>query len=99
MDNDYLPVGPVYYEIIEGERKKNLTAIVNYFGHKNELEAVRGVIKGVFVFERRGEYLVLENGDKARLDRIITINGKPGPAYDEYDGYSLACLDCSGGMD
>jgi len=28
-----------------------------------------------------------------------TINGKPGPAYDEYDRYGLACLDCGGGMD
>jgi hypothetical protein len=36
---------------------------------------------------------------KIRLDRIIVFNGKPGPAYDEYDSYALACLDCTGGMD
>jgi len=44
-------------------------------------------------------YLRFENGVQVRLDRIIVINGRPGPAFEEYEGYALACLDCSGGMD
>jgi hypothetical protein len=36
-------------------------------------------------------------GEQVRLDRIITINGKPGPAFDEYDNYANACLSCQGG--
>jgi hypothetical protein len=45
------------------------------------------------------QFLSFENGQKVRVDRVITINGIPGPAYDEYDGFALACLDCKGGMD
>jgi len=36
-------------------------------------------------------------GEQVRLDCIITINGKPGPAFDEYDSYANACLSCQGG--
>ncbi len=25
----------------------------------------------------------------------FNIKGKPGPAYDEYDAFALACLDCN----
>ena len=32
-----------------------------------------------------------------RIDRIITLFGKPGAAYDEYDAFANACMDCSGG--
>jgi hypothetical protein len=45
------------------------------------------------------EYLVFDSGDEVRIDRIITINGIPGPAYDEYDAFALACLNCNVGAD
>jgi hypothetical protein len=43
--------------------------------------------------------MVFENGDEVRTDRIIVYNGKPGPAYDEYDAYALAPLTCKAGYD
>jgi hypothetical protein len=34
---------------------------------------------------------------RIRVDRIITVFGKPGAAFDEYDAYANACLSCTGG--
>ena len=34
-----------------------------------------------------------------RIDRIISYNLRPGPAYDEYDEYGLQCLTCQAGYD
>ena len=46
-----------------------------------------------------GVFLLFDKRDRVRLDRIIVINGIPGPAYDEYDSYALAPLTCQAGYD
>jgi hypothetical protein len=43
--------------------------------------------------------MILSDDDYVRLDRIITINGKPGPAFDEYDNYANGCLSCKAGYE
>lgn len=98
LETSYTPVAPVYYDIIESEKEKIFSKIF-YFAFGTDLEEASGKITGIVKNEANEEYLCFDTGDNARLDRIITINGKPGPAYDEYDRYALACLDCSGGME
>lgn len=93
MKNDYMPVAHHFYEIIDEEKKRDMDAVVHYFGEGNELKDSRGKISGI-VREKDGEFLSVNPGDKVRLDRIITINGKPGPAFDEYDSYANECMDC-----
>jgi hypothetical protein len=93
MKNDYMPVAHHFYGIIDREKNKDIEAVVHYFGEGNELEGSRGKI-GEIVREKNGEFLPVNSGDKVRLDRIITINGKPGPAFDEYDNYANECMDC-----
>ena len=46
-----------------------------------------------------GLFIALNTGSKVRVDRIITLYGKPGAAYDEYDAYANACMDCMGGYE
>lgn len=98
LESDFMPVLPVYYEVFDTEQQKPLSKVF-YFGLGSDLEEAKGKITGIEKTTDTGEYLCFDSGDKARIDRIVTINGKPGPAYDEYDRYGLACLDCSGGMD
>lgn len=98
LEPSYTPVLPVYFDVIESEKDKSYTKVF-YFGNGTDLEEASGKITGIEKTPENEEYLCFDSGDRARLDRIITINGKPGPAYDEYDRYALACLDCSGGMD
>jgi hypothetical protein len=71
-----------------------MDAVVHYFGAENELEGSRGRI-GDIVKEKDGEFLPVNHDDRIRLDRIITINGKPGPAFGEYDSYANECMDCT----
>lgn len=99
MTKDYLPVDPDFYDIIEKEKLKKKIAVVNYFGENNSLEDARGAIEGIISSKNEEKFISFDTGEKVRLDRVITINGRPGPAYDEYDSYALACLDCQGGMD
>lgn|SRR5690554_2394640 len=99
MKPRYIPVDPDYHEMIKSEREKNKVAVIHYFKDENSLKEERGRIKGITTNHRNEEFISLDTGKGIRIDRIIVINGKPGPAYDEYDAYALACLDCMGGMD
>ncbi|MDD4109604.1 MAG: hypothetical protein PHH93_12880 [Prolixibacteraceae bacterium] len=99
MENQFIPVDPDFYDKIKELKKKNILIQVHFFGFENELKRVKGVIKGIIINNKREEFLEFDSGDNVRLDRIITLDGKPGPAFDEYDGYALACLECTGGMD
>lgn len=99
MDTKYMPVDPDYYEMIEKEKAEKDTAVIHYFKDENLLGEEKGKIKGINKNHRNEDFVNLDNGKGVRIDRIIVVNGKPGPAYDEYDAYALACLDCMGGMD
>ncbi|WP_016776574.1 hypothetical protein [Anaerophaga thermohalophila] len=92
----YLPVDPDFNDIIEELAKNKGELNVFFFLPENTLEQAKGEYKGIYKSEE-GEFLTLKNGEQVRLDRIITINGKPGPAFDEYDNYANACLSCQGG--
>lgn len=96
--DSFTPVDPVYYDIIESEKKQSFSKVY-YFVSGIDLEEASGKITGIEKDDSNAEYLCFDKGHRVRIDRIITINGKPGPAYDEYDRYALACLDCNGGMD
>jgi hypothetical protein len=76
------------------EQEKEFSKVF-YFGTGSDVEEVKGKITGLVKTDAFEEYLAFDSGDKVRVDRIITVNGKPGPAYDEYDAYALACLNCN----
>lgn len=47
----------------------------------------------------KGLFIVTDSEFQIRVDRIITVFGKPAAAYDEYDNYANQCLSCTGGYD
>lgn len=98
MQPVYTPIDPDFFDLFEKEMKKSPARII-YFGFQEEvvLEEASGKIREIADKGNEGHYAVFENGDEVRVDRIITYNGKPGPAYDEYDAYGLACLTCQAG--
>lgn len=69
------------------------------FTDEPELEECRGKILKTAEVVSEGVFIFLDNGDKVRADRVVVIDGKPGPAYDEYDAYALAPLTCKAGYD
>lgn len=97
MKSKYMPVDPDFFELFEQEMKKGDIKVIYFAFEEPELEESRGKITKIDKIKNEGEHLFMENGDKVRLDRIVVLNGKPGPAYDEYDSYALAPLTCKAG--
>ena len=46
----------------------------------------------------KGMFITLDSGTQIRIDRIITLYGKPGAAFDEYDAFANQCLSCTAGV-
>ncbi len=94
----YSPVQYVYREIAEAQIQKGNRGKVFYFDAHDEVESEEGRITGLKESDE-GLFLQMDTEKTIRMDRVITLFGKPGAAYDEYDGYANACLDCTGGYD
>ena len=98
MKPKYLPVDPDYIDLFKKEMQKGVAKVIYFeFSNDPELEESRGIINKIDTIKGEGEHFFMENGDTVRLDRVVVINGKPGPAYDEYDAYALAPLTCQAG--
>lgn len=93
MKTDFNFVDPIYDEIFAREQTKDISRVI-YFGKGSDLEEVKGKITGNQKNDLNEEYMVFDSGEKVRIDRIISINGIPGPAFQEYDNYGMACLEC-----
>lgn len=112
MYPDYLPVDPDFTARLEqlaetdrafsdadhSEADHKLLS-VSFFDSSGAVRAISGRAIGITSPDGFVQFLSLEGHSPVRLDRIITLNGLPAPAYDEYDSYALACLTCMGGMD
>lgn len=99
METSYSPVQYVYREIIEEEITKQSQGKVFYFCDDKTVGSVEGTITKMEEISGKGLFIVVDPDAHIRIDRIITLFGKPGAAFDEYDAYGNTCLDCKGGYD
>lgn len=91
--DSYQPIDPDFTEMFDEIIKEGLMGKLHFFDAKHEVATLEGVVKG-YENHPKGEYLVL--GDhRIRMDKIITIFGKPGPAYDTYEHYANICFSCT----
>lgn len=97
MDSSYSPVAHEYKEVIEEEIGKHTEGKIFYFDSANEVASAEGKIKALSEINGKGWFIEMDSAMSIRIDRIITFFGKPGAAYDEYDAFANACMDCSGG--
>jgi hypothetical protein len=95
MKTDYTPIDPDYFDIVENEILKDKLSQVFYFQKQKVLGEEKDKIEKISSVNNFEKFILMRNGNRIRMDRIITINGIPGPAYDEYDRYALACLECN----
>ncbi len=96
----YIPIDPDFFDLFKKEIEKDSVKVF-YFDIEQypQLEEVEGKATGIVDRKQSGQFMVFDNGAEVRLDRIVVYNGKPGPAYDEYDAYALAPLTCKAGYD
>lgn len=94
LSSSYNPVDPDFYGIIEDLKQWNKEIKIFFFEDDLELNSYTGRIDSV-ACDQQVEHLRLSTGDSIRLDRIITLNGRPGPLFDYYESFGNACLDCN----
>lgn len=99
MDASYSPVQYVFREIIEEEIAKQTQGKVFYFDQTNTVNSAEGRVVRLDEIPGRGLFITVMPEAQIRIDRIITLFGKPGAAFDEYDSYANQCLSCTGGYD
>ena len=98
MKPAYLPIDPDFFEMFEKEKEKDSVRVV-YFEEGTNLEEVNDKLESVIKHVGNEYFMRFAAGEEVRVDRIITYNGKPGPAYDEYDAFALECLSCKAGYE
>ena len=97
MENSFTPVAYEYREVIADQIVKKSRGKVFYFNNEGKVDDAEGTLISIDEIAGKGMFITLDNNTQIRIDRIITLFGKPGAAYDEYDAFANACLDCKGG--
>lgn len=99
MGNSYSPVQYVYREIIAEEITRQSRGRIFYFNEDQAVDSCDGQVVELVEIEGNGMFILLAPEHRIRIDRIITLFGQPGAAYDEYDNFANQCLSCTGGYD
>jgi hypothetical protein len=99
MEISYSPVQYVYREIIEEEIEKHTSGKVFFFTDNQTVDSVEGTVTKLEEIPGQGLFIHMDPAAQVRIDRIITLFGKPGAAFEEYDTYGNICLSCTGGYD
>ena len=98
MDTTYTPVSYDCREVIEEQIARNTRGKIFFWDSNQQVEEVIGKVVSLTEVPDKGMFITLDSGAMVRIDRIITLFGKPGAAYDEYDAFANACLSCTAGV-
>jgi hypothetical protein len=99
METSFSPVQYIYREIIEEEIAKQTEGKIFFFDVSGKVDSLDGKVIQLREIQGEGLFIMMDSGAKVRIDRIITLFGKPGAAFDEYDSYANQCLSCTGEYD
>jgi hypothetical protein len=99
MMGSYTPVQYIFREVIMEEVGKQSEGKIFFFDDNDIVDSTEGKLLKMEEVEHKGIFLYIEPKKRIRIDRIITLFGKPGAAFDEYDAYANQCLSCTGGYD
>lgn len=99
MMGSYTPVQYIFREVIMEELGKQSEGKIFFFDDNDIVDSTEGKLLKMEEVEQKGIFLHIEPEKRIRIDRIITLFGKPGAAFDEYDAYANQCLSCTGGYE
>jgi hypothetical protein len=98
MDTSYTPVPYDCRETIEEEISKKSHGKIFFWADGQKVDEQTGRIERLEDIPDKGMFITLDSGAQIRIDRIITLFGKPGAAFDEYDAFANQCLSCTAGV-
>lgn len=97
MDS-YTPISYDCKDVLQEAIAQGKSGKIFFFNTNQKLDCVEGRIENILE-SPEGLFISMSPPASVRADRIITLYGTPFAAYDEYDAYANACLDCKGGYD
>jgi len=98
METSYTPVAYEYREVIEEQIARKTSGKIFFWSPEGKVDEVIGTVARLEERPGAGMFVVLDTEASVRIDRIITLFGKPGAAFDEYDAFANACLACTAGV-
>jgi hypothetical protein len=98
MDTSYTPVSYDFREVIAEQIAKQTSGKVFFWNANQVVDEVIGSVVKLEEIPGKGMFIELDSGAQVRIDRIITLFGKPGAAFDEYDSFANQCLACTAGV-
>jgi hypothetical protein len=98
MDTSFTPVSYDCREVIEEQIAKKTHGKVFFWNKDQQVDDALGTVTSLDEIPGEGMFIALDSGVKIRIDRIITLFGKPGAAFDEYDFFANQCLACTAGV-
>jgi len=98
MDTSYTPVPYDFRETIEEEIVKKSLGKIFFWAEGQQVDEHSGRVDKLEDIPGKGMFVTLDSGVQIRIDRIITLFGKPGAAFDEYDAFANQCLSCTAGV-
>ena len=98
MDNSYTPVPYDFRETIEETISKGSEGKIFFWNGEQKVDELVGRVEKLEEIQGKGMFITLNSGAQIRIDRIITLFGKPGAAFDEYDAFANQCLACTAGV-
>jgi len=75
---EYTPIDCHFYDELEAASVKKIDSTLLYLNEDEEEKVCKGLIIN-FIHINKAEYLVLNDGFKLRLDKIISLNNKIAP--------------------
>jgi hypothetical protein len=94
----YLPVPYDFREVLSEQVSKGTTGKVFFWSASEQVDEQLGTIVAVEEKEGEGIFAAFHDGARVRIDRIITLFGKPGPGFEAYDAFANQCLACTAGV-
>lgn len=94
----YTPVAYEFREVLNEQILKATSGKVFFWSADEKVDEVQGSIVSVEERANEGLFALFADGDAIRIDRIITLFGKPGPGFEAYDAFANQCLSCTAGV-
>jgi hypothetical protein len=99
MEDTYTPVPYEYREQIQEEIRKGSSGKIFFFDSQEKVGEAVGPLTQLVEIPGEGIFAIVNGNDRVRIDKIITVFGKPGAAYDKYEAFGNVCLECTGGYE
>jgi Rho-binding antiterminator len=88
---EYKPLDREFYGLVENAVAARKKVIVEYFNEYRQLHTLGGLPK-VLVREGDEEFLEMATGERIRLDRLIVLDGRFFPGYEDFsDLFAARC--------